>query len=312
MDAPIVKAKNVTKIIITTPENVALEMEMASVSHRCSAFMVDLFLLALLSLLVILFANLLATVLNPMLVAAFIFIALFFLWNGYFIWFELHFGATPGKKAQHFRVIQEDGMDLTPSAIYIRNLMREVEFWLPLRYLLVGIITAISGEFYYLVGFAWVLIVMLVPFLDKKGRRLGDLIAGTIVITVPQFKLQEDLAMAQKPKQQEVLPEAEPLQQGKFHFAPEMLEIYGKEELQTLEHILRAEKELDIVEQKKVSAKVVQKIAKKIQYPEQISEKDHLTFLTEFYQAQRAVLEKKLVRGQSLERRTRKWFYGKR
>jgi uncharacterized RDD family membrane protein YckC len=68
-------------------------------------------------------------------------------------------GQTPGKKSLHLYVVQENGSPVTPSASMIRNLLRFVDF-LPLFY-----------------GFGMVSIL-----LSKRFQRLGDLVAGTVVL----------------------------------------------------------------------------------------------------------------------------------
>ena len=60
-------------------------------------------------------------------------LAFFLLRNFYFSWFECRWhGATPGKRLLGLRVIDAHGGTLTPEAVLARNLMREVELFLPL------------------------------------------------------------------------------------------------------------------------------------------------------------------------------------
>jgi uncharacterized RDD family membrane protein YckC len=77
----------------------------------------------------------------------------------YPVLFELHSGATPGKRAMGLRVIQDDGTPVGAAASMIRNLLRAVDF-LPL---------------FYGAGLVSTLI-------DRDFRRLGDLAAGTMVV----------------------------------------------------------------------------------------------------------------------------------
>lgn len=79
---------------------------------------------------------------------------------GYFIFFEIIWnGQTPGKRAMRLRVILTSGYPLTPLAALIRNVLRLVDV-LPTFYA-VGIVTMI---------------------VNKHARRVGDLVAGTMVI----------------------------------------------------------------------------------------------------------------------------------
>lgn len=74
--------------------------------------------------------------------------------------FEVLFdGATPGKRLMHLQVVQADGTPLGWTASVLRNLLRAVDF-LPF-------------------GFSGALLTMLA---DPHFRRLGDLVAGTVVI----------------------------------------------------------------------------------------------------------------------------------
>ncbi len=78
----------------------------------------------------------------------------------YPVYFELFKnGQTPGKKSLNLYVVQDNGSPVTPAASMIRNLLRFVDF-LPLLY-----------------GFG--LASML---LNKRFQRLGDLVAGTVVL----------------------------------------------------------------------------------------------------------------------------------
>ena len=59
----------------------------------------------------------------------------------YFIFFELRWqGATPGKRALGLRVIDRKGGRLKPEAVFARNLMREVEMFLPISLLWVIVV----------------------------------------------------------------------------------------------------------------------------------------------------------------------------
>lgn len=84
----------------------------------------------------------------------------FLLYFGYFAIFEIIWnGQTPGKRKAGIRVIKDSGRPLTPAESIARNLMRIVD-WLPSLYA-VGIASAL---------------------LTKENKRLGDLLAGSIVI----------------------------------------------------------------------------------------------------------------------------------
>jgi uncharacterized membrane protein SpoIIM required for sporulation/uncharacterized RDD family membrane protein YckC len=82
------------------------------------------------------------------------------LW-GYYVLFEgLMDGQTPGKRIHRLRVVREGGYSITFGVSAVRNLLRIVDM---------------QPAFLYLVGLASLLVT-------KHSRRLGDLVAGTLVV----------------------------------------------------------------------------------------------------------------------------------
>ena len=91
---------------------------------------------------------------------AFIVLAYFVLYFGYFAIFEVLWnGQTPGKKKEGLRVIKDSGRPISPAEAIGRNLMRIVD----------------QLPFLYAIGICSVL-------LSKQNKRLGDFVAGTIVV----------------------------------------------------------------------------------------------------------------------------------
>ena len=116
----------------------------------------------LFNLLVYAFALLLSAfgVQSELWVSAIVGLGSFALYNGYFILFEwLLNGQTPGKRLLHIRVIKQGGYALRFFDTLLRNLLRVVDF-LPL---------------FYGVGLTSLL-------LTRDSQRLGDLVAGTLVV----------------------------------------------------------------------------------------------------------------------------------
>ncbi len=92
---------------------------------------------------------------------ALLILLLFVVFFGYFAIFEAVWnGQTPGKRITHIRVIKDSGRPITPAESVGRNLMRIVDS---------------SPAFLYAIGIVSVL-------LSKQNKRLGDFVAGTIVI----------------------------------------------------------------------------------------------------------------------------------
>lgn len=157
---------------IGTPEQVELEFSVAGVGSRFVAVLLDfvilggVFLLEFLGLLMIAAAGSAAPAAGKVAdTAGKVFVALLIFFNfcivwGYFAFFEAYWhGQTPGKRAMKVRVIKDSGRQITLFEALARNLVRVLD-WLPSMYL-VGVITMLC---------------------NKRNQRLGDLVAGTIVV----------------------------------------------------------------------------------------------------------------------------------
>ena len=149
---------------IVTPENIPLTLELAGLGSRFIALAIDLLLQGVL---LIFGFTLLAMLSSPLSLAGLQWLTEvlsiiygFLVFFGYFIFFEtLWNGQTIGKRAAGLRVVREGGYPITFFAAATRNLIRIADF-LPLNY---GI-----GA--------------LCVFLSPQYKRLGDLVAGTVVI----------------------------------------------------------------------------------------------------------------------------------
>jgi uncharacterized RDD family membrane protein YckC len=145
--------------VIVTPENVGFELELAGVASRALAVMLDALLIGGLMSLAMLFANLLGVVLGGVASAIYFVLAFSIQW-GYGALFEWRSaGQTLGKRAVGIAVLQSNGTRITLLQAFVRNLVKVVD-----------ILPAL-----YLAGGACAL-------LDRSGRRLGDLAAGTVVV----------------------------------------------------------------------------------------------------------------------------------
>jgi uncharacterized RDD family membrane protein YckC/uncharacterized membrane protein SpoIIM required for sporulation len=152
---------------IETPEHVLLDLEIAGVGSRLLAAVIDSAIVAAImlagALLVVVlgsFGLVPSSALGRAWIAALAIGLGFALGNGYFILFEgLRGGQTPGKRLVGIRVVRETGHPVTLGAAALRNLLRIADFLPPP----------------YLVGLA------LIAF-HPRGKRLGDLAAGTVVV----------------------------------------------------------------------------------------------------------------------------------
>jgi uncharacterized RDD family membrane protein YckC len=150
---------------VRTAESVRLSYPLAGVGNRfLAAFLDVLFQSLLLVGLIILFGVLGQAVQPPAEIAAVatgLFILLLFgVFWGYYMLFEAVWnGQTPGKRLAGVRVVKDDGSPVGFLAVLVRNLVRIVDL-LP---------------FFYALGTLSIL-------LTRKGQRLGDLAAGTVVV----------------------------------------------------------------------------------------------------------------------------------
>jgi uncharacterized RDD family membrane protein YckC len=149
--------------------------------------------------------------------------------NAYYPFFELAWqGRTPGKRLLKIRVVAREGGTLGAEAVLARNLTREVELFMPLAAVF-GASSFFPGApgLARLVALAWVLLFSFLPLFNKDRLRVGDLLAGTMVVLQPEPLLLPDLiTLRPQPK--------EPA------FTGAQLDAYGVYELQVLEDLLRS------------------------------------------------------------------------
>lgn len=155
-------------ISIKTPEYVSLQFNAAGLGSRSLAFIIDQFILMAINIAIIVILVLFMEgqgaalmMFDSMTVPVAIAIILIFLINtGYFFVLEYFTGGrTIGKKILGIRVIQDNGHSITLLSSIIRNFMRLIDS-LPTGYL-VGI---------------------LMIFFHSQHKRLGDMVAGTLVV----------------------------------------------------------------------------------------------------------------------------------
>jgi hypothetical protein len=193
------------------------------------------------------------------------------------------------------------GGQLDAGAILARNLVREIEFWQPLVFLLVGNQLWPNAPWWAkAIAWVWLLLFMFMPLFNRDRLRIGDLLGGTRVVVQPKPLLVPDLADASQ--MLSVFPAGwGPQQQGTrvFPFTPEQLDVYGIYELQVLEGVLRGD--ATTVAHIEAMATVASKIHSKIRYHVPVTAHQYERFLRDFYTALRAHLEKKMLFGQRRE-----------
>lgn len=143
--------------VILTPEHVPVKLFAAGLMSRFYAVLLD----ALIAWGVALTAAMILHSLLPFgFTAGLVTTLIFVITWGYHLYFEVrHNGRTPGKRAFGLRVVDDRGLPITFQQSFVRNIVRVLDF---------------APLFYGLGG--------LVSLVDRHHRRLGDLVAGTLVI----------------------------------------------------------------------------------------------------------------------------------
>lgn len=156
-------------LIIETPERVPLHFALASIGNRFLACAIDHAIQALLVVLMVIAFMLVANYSSlgdslssaPKWVIALLIVVVFLLISGYFAFFEwLWSGQTPGKRWLKLRVIREDGRPITFFEAAVRNLLRSFDMQ-PAPFYSIGLISV---------------------FINSKDQRVGDMVAGTVVV----------------------------------------------------------------------------------------------------------------------------------
>ncbi|WOE76176.1 RDD family protein [Alterisphingorhabdus coralli] len=250
--APALRQSGLRKFdrMLVTPEGVGLNISVASASTRFGALMLDMVFINLIYIAYFLVLTLLFSLLglNSALmfegkaealngIVSFLFVVsiifVFLVRNGYFLYFELSpQGATWGKRILGIRVASRDGGRLAPEAVVARNLLREVELFLPIQFIVLLMVQGNSSTLTLWAGVIWVLIFAFFLLFNKDRMRCGDLIAGTWVVHAPKQQLTEVVAPQDSM--------ASAARHGAdYRFSDAELAIYGEYELQTLERVLR-------------------------------------------------------------------------
>lgn len=271
---------------ISTPEGVVLPVELGQRGERAVAFLLDILIVlgVLFAIYFVLVLTLLANRGGGGWLFSAVFLLSFFVRSFYFAFFELRWqGTTPGKRAMGLRVVDRAGGPLRADAVLARNLMREIEVFLPISLLLSG--GGGGGAWGLLLTIVWMGIFVLMPLFNRDGLRVGDMIAGTWVVVAPKTALLPDLSEAGPGE-----PPAEP----RHGFTKAQLNAYGIYELQTLENVLR-EAGVNAAEMR---AEVAKRIMQRIKWPQASgAAADTDRFLNEYYTALRGHLERKMLFG---------------
>lgn len=154
---------------VETPEQVAIALPLAGVGSRLLAALLDALVVIVAFLTVTIVGGIVAAYINSQtditgdaneVLLALYLVLLFAGVFGYFAGLELLWnGQTVGKRALGIRVLRDDGSPVDTASVLARTVVRLIDF-LPVGYL-VGLVSMVA---------------------DGRGRRLGDIVGGTIVV----------------------------------------------------------------------------------------------------------------------------------
>lgn len=273
-------------VTFTPPEGVPISFDIASAGARIGAQLLDLLITWSAGILFVLLVAWSGIIAWP---AFFTLLSLlmFLLRVPYYILAELVWnGRTAGKRIVRIRVISASGDRLTPSQIVGRNLLKEVEFFTPFTLILAASADSL-GAWGIGILLVWVMVVTIVPLANRKRQRLGDMVAGTLVVENPKAVLLPDLAKAAIDMR------------TRFAFLPHHLDHYGRHELQVLEDILRAPESVPGSDVE--LARVTDTILTKLGFTDPVPAAARRDFLLAFYRAQREHLENRRLFGDRRE-----------
>jgi uncharacterized RDD family membrane protein YckC len=137
-------------------DNVRLQLPIAGLGNRVLAAFIDHFLVGLVTIVVFFALMMVGAALDGgAWIIGLLTLVMFLLTWGAFAAMEIAMGGqTPGKRALELRVVANNGGTASTGALIVRNLLRVVDLW-------IGIV---------------------LMAVDPRARRLGDRLAGTIVV----------------------------------------------------------------------------------------------------------------------------------
>jgi uncharacterized RDD family membrane protein YckC len=236
--------------ILVTPEGIALPVTVAGRSARLGALILDLVIILTLvigtSVGLVMLAGGAAAVGKAahgdgaaahaikFLIVVWV-VAMFLFRNAYFLFFELGpRGATPGKRVTGIRIAARDGGRLTAEMVIARNLLRDIEMFLPIPLLMMA---GTDSGIAWIAAAGWFAIFLFFPLFNRDALRAGDVIAGSWVLERPKHKLQAAMTVTTAGTDEA------PGQAGwKYRFEQAQLAVYGEFELKALERVLREDR----------------------------------------------------------------------
>jgi len=258
---------------IVTPDNVQLTYELAGLGSRFVAWFVDTLIQLLLSAalafvvwLVTFVAGLddtLGRFLGGTWGIALVIVLAVLIWWAYYPFYETVWnGQTPGKRYSGIRVLREGGFPLDFRAALLRNLLRFAD-------MLPGV---------YAVGAGFLLF-------HPQCKRLGDLVAGTVVIR----ERQEEEPV--QPKTRAHLPGATQTRPAELADPPDLdlsmapLHALTREQLQGAKKYLERRDSLDLATQETLAARIAQPLLTTLGLTAEAIDHRHSDFLAQVVEA---------------------------
>lgn len=162
-----------SELTITTPEHVPIRLEPAGLGSRFLAILIDTVIILGINSLLLVGLNLF---LSSGVARAIVVTTFFVLTFGWHVWFDLRKqGRTPGKRALGIRVIDARGLPVSLHQSLVRNITRVLD-GAPVLYGVAAIAAMASST----------------------RRRLGDIVAGTLVVRDAQPLAYRGMAAAER------------------------------------------------------------------------------------------------------------------
>ncbi len=249
-----------------TPENVKVDYKIAGVGSRFLAWFMDMMFLALAAIFIILTSlflmsfgvgdGLIESIFDSEFAKSFAYfqaaLLLFLFTMGKFFYFGLcemfMRGQTPGKRYAHIRIVKQGGFHLDGMSILIRTLFRVLDQLPPL----------------------WI-----VPLLTKNTQRLGDIVAGTIV--VKEEAIEQDLL-------RERLLQYEP-SNAKFRFSGAALAKARDVDIQAVHGLIERYHDIPLNVRARLLDQISGPLARRLGVPEP-EQREQYDFLEDFLAAQ--------------------------
>lgn len=226
-------------LTIKVPEGVEFSMPIADPLSRALAVLVDFGVKVMLVIAVEGVLRLISLLFSD-LAAAFSLVISFSVFVMYPVFFEWYWrGQTPGKRMLKLRVVDANGLNLSFSQVFVRNLLRLADM-LPGGYMLGG----------------------LFALLTKKGQRLGDIAAGTVVVSQRRISM-PDIELL-KPAQYNSL-------RDYAYISARLRQLTSPDEALLLANAVLRRAELEPAARLKVFRELRAYFEKKARYPEELT-----------------------------------------